>query len=318
MCALAGLAALAGSGSVHAQVRAYRIGFLGSSTPPSQFLEAFRAGLRARGLVEGRNLTIEYRSASATSEGLDAAAAELVRAKVDLIFAWATPASLAATRATATIPIVFVGVADPVGAGMVASLARPGRNVTGVSNIARDLNAKLVEFLAQVVPGIRTVAVLRNPTNASTLAQFEEAAAAARTLRLEPMAFEASRLDDLEPAFAAMARARVDGLIVIPDPMFLSGRERIAELANRHRIPSAYARREAAEAGGLLAYGANLAEQTTLAAAYVDRILKGANPAEMPIELPTRLELVVNLKTARALGLTIPQSLLLRADRTIE
>lgn len=316
--AVGAIAAWPGSRHASAQARTYRIGFLGSSPPPAYFFDNFRAGLREQGLVEGRNVVIEVRATTGTAEGLGALANELARGQVDLILAWATPATLAARRATATIPIVFLGVADPVGIGVVASLARPGGNVTGVTNIARDLNAKLVELLLQVEPGIRTIAVLRNPTNASTRALAEETATVGRTLGRGVTAFEAADPQAVDAAFSAMARAGSDAVVVLPDPMYLVERRRIAELALRHRMPSAYARREAAEAGGLLAYGASLTEQTRLATAYVARILRGARPADMPIEQPTRLELVVNLATAKALGLTIPQALLLRADEVIQ
>ena len=316
--AAGGIASWPGWRRASAQARVHRVGFLASSPPPPFFLDNFRAGLREQGLAEGRNVDIVLRATAGTPEGIDALANELVRLPVDLVLAWATPAALAARRATSTVPVVFVGVADPVGAGIVASLARPGGNVTGVTNIARDLNAKLVEFLIQVAPDVRHIAVLRNPTNASTRALADETVAAGRAFGREVAVFEAGEPRAIDAAFAAMAHVGSRAVVVLPDPMYLSERRRIAELALRYGLPSAYARREAAEAGGLLAYGASLAEQTRLATVYVARILRGARPADMPIEQPTRLELVVNLATAKALGLTIPQALLLRADEVIQ
>jgi putative ABC transport system substrate-binding protein len=295
-----------------------RIGFLGSSAPPPELLEAVRGGLRERGYVEGSNLALEVRWTEGSSDALPALANELARSRVDLILAWATPATLAAKRATSSIPIVFFGVSDPVGSGLVASLARPGGNVTGVTNIAKDLTARQVQMLAQIAPGLRRLAIMGNPTNVSTDAQQAEAEAAARALGVTPLIVSVREPDRIVPALADAVGQGADGLVVLPDPMFLTRRKEIADMALERRLPSIYARREAVQAGGLVAYGASLSNQIGRATAYAERILKGARPAELPVEQPTKLELVINLKTAKALGLTIPQSLLLQADEVIQ
>lgn len=295
-----------------------RIGFLGSSTPPPELLVAIRIGLRERGYVEGTNLALDVRWADGSFDALPALANELARSRVDLILAWATPATLAAMRATTSIPIVFFGVSDPIGSGMIASLARPGGNVTGVTNIAKDLTARQVQMLAQIVPGLRRVAILGNPTNASSHAQQAEAQAAARALNMEALIVSVREPDRIASALADAAGQGADGLVVLPDPTFLSRRREIADMALERRLPSIYARREAVQAGGLVAYGASLSDQIGRATAYADRILKGARPAELPVEQPTKLELVINMKTAKVLGLTIPQSLLVQADEVIQ
>jgi putative ABC transport system substrate-binding protein len=306
--------------SAQSRGRVYRIGFLASVNPAStpRVRDAFLDAMRERGYVEGQNLTLEYRWSEDAGARLDELALELVRAKVDLIFAWATPAALAAMRATSTTPIVFVGAGDPVGSGLVASLASPGKNVTGFSNVARDLSAKLVELLVQVVPGMTRLAVMRNASNPSTALQLKESEAAARKLGLQVLRVDVATPGDIETAFANMSREHAAGVVVMPDPMLLSHRQRVAELALQYRLPTIFARRESAEAGGLMAYGASLADQVRDATLYIDKILKGAKPADLPVQEPTKLELVINLKTAKALGLTIPQSLLLRADEVLQ
>jgi putative ABC transport system substrate-binding protein len=295
-----------------------RVGFLGSSVPPPELLAAVRAGLRERGYVEGSNLSLELRWTEGGFEALPALASELARGQVDLILAWATPATLAAKRATPSIPIVFFGVSDPVGSGLVASLARPGSNVTGVTNIAKDLTARQVQMLAQIAPGLRRVAIMGNPTNLSIDAQQAEAEAAARALGIVPLVVSVREPERIVPALADAAGRGADGLVVLPDPTFLTRRREIADMALERRLPSIYARREAVQAGGLVAYGASLSDQIGRATAYAVRVLKGARPADLPVEQPTKLELVINLKTAKALGLTIPQSLLLQADEVIQ
>jgi len=295
-----------------------RIGFLGSSAPPPELLGAVRGGLRQRGYVEGSNLALEVRWTEGSFDALPALANELARSRVDLILAWATPAALAAKRATPSIPIVFFAVSDPVGSGLVASFARPGGNVTGVTNIAKDLTARQVQMLLQIAPGLRRVAIMGNPTNPSADAQRAEADAAARALGVTPLVVSVRDLDRIVPALADAAGQGADGLVVLPDPTFLTRRREIADTALERRLPSIYARREAVQAGGLVAYGASLSDQIGRATAYADRILKGARPAELPVEQPTKLELVINLKTAKALSLTIPQSLLLQADEVIQ
>ena len=297
-----------------------RIGYLATSDPAKspQQLEVFRDGLRERGYVEGKNLTIEYRWAEGSIEGRPELAAELVRLQVEAILAFGTPAVTAAKQATATIPIVMVGVGDPVGSGLVPSLARPGGNITGVSNIAAELTAKLVELLPQAVPGIKRVAILRNPANAIATRQMNYAETAARALGLQLQAFDVRSPADFENSYADMAKASAAGLVVLGDPMFAGNPRRIAELAIKSRIPSIQNNRIYPEAGGLMSYGPVLDDLWRLAASYVDKVLKGEKPADLPVEQPTKFELVINLKTAKAIGITIPQSLLARADKLIE
>jgi len=304
----------------HAQARMYRIGYLASSSPKANAsaLEAFREGLREFGYVEGRNLLIDYRWTDDNISGLSKIAAETVGLKVEVILAWTTPVTLAVKRATSTIPIVMVGIADPVGSGLVASLARPGGNITGLSNISADLSSKLVELLTQVVPEKSTLAGVRNALNPSSALQLKETEAAARALGLPFRLFDVSAPGDLEPAFARIARERAMGAVFFADPLWISQRQRIAELALKHRLPTVFARRENVEAGGLMAYGPNLSRQFRQAASFVHKILQGTRPADLPVEQPATLELAINVSTARALGLTIPQSVLLRADRVIE
>jgi putative ABC transport system substrate-binding protein len=300
--------------------KVYRIGFIAMAPPATTepLLAAFRQGLREHGWVEGQNVTIEQRWAEGAIAQLPGLAQELVRSNVDLILAWGTPPTAAARQATKTIPIVMVGVGDPLGSGFVASLARPGGNVTGVTNIARDLSAKVLELLKEVVPRAKRVAVLRSATNPVSEVFLKETRAAADTLGIRLQVVGVGQPDELDGAFAAMGRERAEAVTVLADPMFISQRERIAKLAVGHRLPSAFPRRESVEAGGLLSYGPNLRDQVRRAAAYVDRIFKGAKPAALPVEQPTTMELVINLKAAKALGLTIPQSVLLRADHVIE
>jgi putative tryptophan/tyrosine transport system substrate-binding protein len=313
-----GLVALPVNTNAQRPANVARIGFLGSTTPPPELLAAVRGGLRERGYVEGASLALELRWAEGSFDALPALANELASSRVDLMLAWATPAALAAKRATTSIPIVFFAVSDPIGSGLVASLARPGGNVTGVTNIAKDLTARQVQLLAQIAPGLRRVAIMGNPTNFSTDAQQAEAEAAARALGITPRAISVRDPDRIVMALAEAAGQGADGLVVLPDPTFLTRRREIADVALERRLPSIYARREAVQAGGLVAYGASLSDQIRHATAYADRILKGARPAELPVEQPTKLELVINLKTAKALGLTIPQVLLLQADEIIQ
>ena len=298
-----------------------RIGYLefGSAAPGTPHLEAFRKGLRQLGWVEGQNIAIEIRYADGKQDRLPEFAAELVNLKVDLIFASSTPAALAAKRATMTIPIVIGFVADPVGSGLVRHLAQPGRNVTGWTHLAGlELNAKRLDILKQAIPGATRIGALWNPANPIHAPSLKEIEAAARRLKVQLHPAGVQEPEQLEGAFSAMAEARVQALTVPPDGMFLAYQARIINLAARHRIPTMYGVREHAEAGGLMAYGVNLPEMYRNGAFFVDKILKGAKPADLPIEQPTKFELVINLKTARALGLTIPRSLLLQADQVIE
>ena len=297
-----------------------QIGFLGVGSAPdwASQVEALRAGLRDLGYVEGKNVAIEYRWAEGKSERLRELAAELVRLKMDVLVTHTTPGSLAAKRATTTIPIVITTVGDPVGVGLAASLGRPGGNITGLSNLDTGLAAKRLELLKEVLPKLARVAVLRNPTNASSVLQFTETQAAARSLGMELQLADVRDPKELEGAFSAIAKASSGALSVLADAIFISRQKQIADFAMTSRLPSVFARNENVEAGGLMSYGSTLVDQFRQAATYVDKILKGAKPAELPIEQPTRYELVINLKTARALGLAIPQSVLIRADRVIE
>jgi putative ABC transport system substrate-binding protein len=245
-------------------------------------------------------------------------AADLVRAKVDLIVAWGTTAVTAAKQATRTVPIIFVAVGDPVGTGVVASLARPGGNITGLTNISTELSAKMLELLKEVVPGLTRVAVLRNPTNPVSAPQLRWTEVAAGSLGMQLQVVDVRDPKELEGAFSTMSRERAGGLTVLADPMFLSQRTRIADLAARTRLPAMFNVRQYVEAGGLMSYGPSLADLWRRAATFVDKILKGARPADLPVEQPTRFELVINLRTTKALGLTIPQSILIRADHVIQ
>jgi putative ABC transport system substrate-binding protein len=316
----AGSMAIAFGTRAQAQGRVRRIGYLASADPATteDVRGAFREGLREHGYVEGQNIAIEYRWTEGALERLPILAAELVRLNVDLIFAWATAAAIAAKRATSTLPIVFVSVADPVASGLVASLSRPGANVTGVSNISRDLMDKMMELLVQVVPGISRVAAVRNAPNPSSPLLLQATETAARSLGLQLHAVDVRAPEDFETAFATITAAHAMGVVVIPDPMYFSQRQRIADLALKNRLPTVFARRENAEAGGLVSYGPSLPDQFRHATSYVDKIFKGAKPADLPVEQPTKFELVINLKTAKALGITIPQALLLRADKVVQ
>jgi putative ABC transport system substrate-binding protein len=299
-------------------VQMYRIGFLAGTSANAVPLPKLREGLREIGYVEGKNIVFEYRFAEDQNERLPGLAAELVRSRVDIIVAHGSPAILAVKEATRTIPVVMVGPGDPVGTGFVASLARPGGNITGVSNTDVGVAAKRLELLKAALPKLSRVIALRNPTNPAAELLFRETQAAARTLGIEIHLIDVRDPGELERAFSMMAKARAEALIVIADPMFLSQRARIANLAMTKRLPSVFARNENVEAGGLLSYGAVLGEVYRHAATYVDKILKGAKPGDLPVEQPTKFELVINLKTAKALGLTIPQSVLSRADEVIQ
>jgi ABC-type uncharacterized transport system substrate-binding protein len=300
-----------------------RIGYLvgNPATASPRLAEAFREGLRELGRVEGKNIVIEYRFAEGKFELLPALAADLVRQKVDVLVGDSTPSSVAARDTTRTIPIVFAASADAVGSGLVASLARPGGNVTGLSFLGPETVAKCLQLLKEAVPGITRAAVLShtgNPSEATRKIILKETEAAARALAMRLQFLEVRGPDEFERAFSEMARARVGGLVVVTSAMFLSERRRLVELAAKNRLPAVYPWREPVDAGGLLAYGPNLPDLYRRAAGYVDRILKGAKPADMPVEQPTKFELVINLKTAKALGLTLPPSVLARADEVIE
>ena len=314
---LLGLVALA---ATQQPAKVPRIGFLWSSgrtaTPKNE--EAFRQGLRGLGYVEGQNIALENRWAEGRFDRLPALAGELVRVRVDLIVTAGTPAARAAKETTTTIPIVAVAVGDPVGTGLVASLARPGANLTGLSDITVDLSAKRLELLKEVVPTASRVAVLWNPAHPTNPLQLRETQVAAQALGMRLQSLEVRGSDELERTFAAMRRERPGALVVLSDPFMLLHRGRLADLAAKNRLPAMYPWREHAEAGGLMAYGPNLPDLFRRAATYVDKILKGAKPADLPVEQPTRFELVINLKTAKALGLTFPPSVLIRAEHVIQ
>jgi putative ABC transport system substrate-binding protein len=298
-----------------------RIGVLGSGSRSdlSPRLDPFRQGLRELGWVEGQNIAMEYRFAEGRYDRLPDLAAELVRLRVDLIVAVPTAAVVAAKNATATIPIVMISVGDPVGLGLVASLARPGGNATGLSYSAGlEIFSKQLELLKETVPKVRRVAVLSNPAHPAHPLQIREVNIAARSLGLQLQLLEARGPNEFDGAFAAMAKERVEALLVVVDAMFILHRTRLADLAARSRLPAVYGTRESVEAGGLMSYGPSVRDLFRRSATFVDKILKGAKPGDLPVEQPTQFELVINLKTAKALGLRIPQSLLQRADEVIQ
>jgi putative tryptophan/tyrosine transport system substrate-binding protein len=298
--------------------KAARVGLLMTTTPvaASHIVAAFVDGLRGLGYVEGKNLILEYRWAEGRPERLNELAAELVRQQLDVIVASSQAAALAAKRATTSIPIVMVNATDPVEAALVTTLARPGGNVTGLSQqLTPEIRAKQLQLLKELLTKVSRVAVLRSPTTTVGLRDYE---AAGRTLEVQVQLVDVRDRDDLNRAFAAMARERVDALILPADPFFFTERQRVAELAREHRLPAMCSTRELAEAGNLMSYSVRLTEQFRRAAIYVDKILRGARPATLPVEPPSQYELVINLKTAKALGLTIPRSLLARADQVIE
>jgi putative ABC transport system substrate-binding protein len=298
-------------------VRVARLSPISASTDVP-ILQALRQGLRDHGWVEGQNITFEYRFAEGNLARLPELAAELVRLKVDVIVPGSTSAALAAKNATKTIPIVMVITGDPVASGLVASLARPSGNVTGVTALGEDLSGKRLEVLREAVPGVSRVAVLTNPAYADTEPFLKGTERAARTSRVQLRMVEVRDPAELEKAFAAMSREHAGAFVVGTDPFFNTNRRRIVELAAKNRLPAMYGLREYVDDGGLMFYGASLPDMYRHAATYVDKILRGAKPADLPVEQATRFELVINLKTAKALRLAIPPSLLLRADQVID
>jgi putative tryptophan/tyrosine transport system substrate-binding protein len=295
------------------------IGFMSASAPSaiSNGVNAFVHRLRELGWIEGRNIATEYRWAEGRFERLAGFAADFVRQKVDIIVAEGTVAVVAAKQATATIPIVFPVAGDPIGNKLVASLARPGGNVTGLSIQATDLAPKRLELFREIVPGLTRLAIMANVGSPNTVLEVGEVQATVRTLGLEATAVEVRRAEDIAPAFEAL-KGRADALYVTPDPLVLSNRVRINALALGLRLPTMYAYRDYVETGGLVSYGTNLTDLFRRAGDYVDRILRGAKPSELPVEQPTKFDLVINLTTAKALGLQITETFLLRADEVIE
>jgi putative tryptophan/tyrosine transport system substrate-binding protein len=308
----------AGAQQADSTARQVRVGLIAASPPTPAMLNAFRDGMRERGYVEGQNLSVAVRWPQGSFEQDPGVVAELVSGNVDVIVAWATPTVIAVRRVTSTIPIVMVSVGDPVGSGFIASLARPGGNITGISSITADLSAKLVELFVELVPAMKRVGVVRNPNNPNVTEQLRETEDAVRKLNMQVQVVDARTSDDFKRAFARLSADGVNGVVLLADPTVIEQRRRIAELALAVRLPTAFQRRENADAGGLLSYGANNNNQFRQAALYVDRILKGAKPAELPVEQPTKFELVINLKTAKALGLEVPAKVLALADEVIE
>jgi putative ABC transport system substrate-binding protein len=295
------------------------IGFLGVSTPAaaSQWVTAFVQRLRELGWIEGRTVSIEYRWAEGRSDRYTEIAAEFVRLKVDVIVTSGTAAVIAAKQATSIIPIVFAAAADPIGNGIVASLSRPGGNVTGLSLQSTDLAGKRLELLREVVPGLRRLAIMANVGAPGAVLEMREAQAAARTLGLDVATSEIRRAEDIAPAFEAL-KDRAGALYVCSDPLVNTNRTRINILAVGARLPTMHAFREHVEAGGLMSYGPNFPDLFRRAADFVDKILRGTKPADIPVEQPVRFDLVVNLITAKAIGLTIPEMFLVRANEVIE
>jgi putative ABC transport system substrate-binding protein len=296
-----------------------RIGYLQIGSRLGSGAEAFLQGLRDLGYVEGKNIVIEYRGDPQRREDrLPEFAADLVRLKVDVIVALDPPAARAAKNATKTIPIVIRSTADPVQAGFVASLARPGGNITGMTSISTELYGKRLELLKEVIPRLSRVGVLWNPVRSANAINFKEMEVAARSLDLRLQSLEVRGANDFENAFRAAGKARVEALITIRTPLINDQRKRVADLAVKSRLPAIYDDREYIDAGGLMSYGTNLVDLYRRAATYVDKILKGAKPADLPVEQPTKFELIINLKAAKQIGLTIPPNVLVRADKVIK
>jgi putative ABC transport system substrate-binding protein len=315
LLAVVGLPLAADAGSPD---KPYRVGMLErtSATINAANVEGFRQGLRERGYVEGQTFVIDYRSADGRDDRFPALAGELVRSKVDLILTRGTPAALAAKHATGTIPVIMTGVGDPVGQGIVASLARPGANVTGLSAAVTDIYPKRVQLLKELVPKATRVAFLFNMSNPALPPQWREGERATRALGLEPVLLDVRRAEDLEPAFETAIRQRLDAVVVGIDTLTQSNQRIIVELAAKHRLPAIYASAEFA--GGLMSYGVNYPEMYRRAGNLAHKIFTGTKPASVPVEEPTTFELVINTKTARALGLRIPHSLMIRADVVTE
>lgn len=308
------------SSVAQSSAKTVRIGRLSplSAEADVPLLAAFRRGMRDLGWIEGDQFLIETRYADGNPNRLPEFAAELVRSRVDVFLAGSNPGALAAKNATGTIPVVMVTTADPVSGGLVASLARPGGNLTGVTALGQGLSAKRLELLKEAVPGLTRVAVLTNPASPYSAPFVKESTGVARALGVQLQLVEARDPSEFEAAFATMANKHAGALTVLTDVTFITHRKRIVELAAMSRLPAVYGEREFVDAGGLMFYGASLADMYRRAAVYVDKILKGAKPADLPVEQPTKFELVINLKAAKALGLRIPQSLLLRADEVIQ
>jgi putative tryptophan/tyrosine transport system substrate-binding protein len=297
-----------------------RIGYLSSDSPSTiaARIEAFRQGLRELGYVEGKNIVIEWRFAEGKSDRLPGLAAELVRLKVAVIVTSGPAATRAAKESTVTIPIVTAQDSDPVGNGLVASLARPGGNITGLSTLAPEISGKRLELVKEIVPRLSRVAVLGSSTTPGNAQALKESELAARALGVQVQYLDVRAAKDIEPAFRAATKGRADALLLLQSPVFINERTQLADLAVKSRLPAIYDRREFVDDGGLMCYGTNFVDLSRRAATYVDKILKGAKPADLPVEQPTKFELVINLKAAKQIGLTIPPNVLVRADRVIK
>jgi putative ABC transport system substrate-binding protein len=299
----------------------WRVGVLtiGAAGSNPHLTEAFRQGLRDLGWFEGQNIVLEYQFGAGRDDRLPALAAELVRRNPDALVATSTLSTMALSKATKTIPIVTLGTGDPVTLGLAASLGRPGGNITGLSfSVGMETIGKGLELLREAMPGIRRVAVLSNPANPAQPLAIKNLTKTAKSLGLEIQFLEARGPADFDGAFAAMANQRAPALLVVADAVFLRHPARLADLAAKHRLPAMHGFREAAEAGGLMSYGASMPDLSRRGAVFVDKILKGAKPGDLPIEQPTKFELIINMRTAKTLGLTIPRSLMARADEVIE
>jgi putative tryptophan/tyrosine transport system substrate-binding protein len=313
LCAM--LFSLCSSADAQQPTKIPRIGYLtGGDSSPN---EAFMQGLRDLGYFEGKNIVIEVRNADGTMDRLPDLAAELVRLKVDVIVAVGGQTTLPAKYATSTIPIVFTLVSDPVGAGLVTSLARPGGNLTGLSSVSTDLSGKRLELLKETIPKVSRVAVLYDPTDRSKIAEVKEIKNDARSLGVQLQALEVQRLDDFENAFKTASRAKAGAILVLPTSVLNTNRKRIADLATKNRLPTMLATSQHMDAGALMSYGPDYADLYRRAAVYVDKILKGAKPADLPVEQPKKFEFIINLKAAKQIGLTIPPNVLARADKVI-
>jgi putative ABC transport system substrate-binding protein len=296
----------------------WRLGVLQPGAPPDPLLEIIRDGLRDLGYMEGRDVVFEVRWAEGKHDRLAGLAAELVGLKVDVIYAFTTSPALAARKATTAIPIVFSGVGDPVGTGLVASLARPGGNVTGLSVLATELSGKRLEMLREIIPTVSRVAMLWNDTNPSMVLRANETQDAATKLGVTVLSIGVHDLNDFEEAFKAIADGHATALLVLADPFTMAHRKRMVEFAARRSLPAIYETRQFVDAGGLICYGPSVPAMQRRVVAYLDKIFKGVKPSDLPVEQPSKFELVVNLKTARALGLDVPATLLARADEVIE
>jgi putative ABC transport system substrate-binding protein len=293
---------------------------MGNSTAvlEANLVEPFRAELRARGYEEGRNIEIEYRWAEGRYERFPELVAELLASNVELIVTAGTPATLAVKRATTSVPLVMIAVGDPVGNRIVQSLARPGGNITGLSSIAPELEGKRLELLKEIAPKLSHVALLRNPANPFHVTSMKQATAAAEKLRIKLLVLDVTRTDELDAAFGEILKQQPDAMLILADRVFLHNRQRLMEFATKHRLPTMNPYRELVEAGGLISYGPSYEYMHRRAADYVDKILKGSKPGDLPVELPTKFDLRVNLTTAKAIGVKISESFLVRADQVIE